>query len=352
VDSTSVVSKSDDELVSVGAKQGDESVTVNESGGGDGQTTGGGSHGDSGGGSGESGGGSGDSGGGSGADDVPSGNGAEDTPAVNDGDGVPSGDGEGGLVDDAPGPAGIDPATGLPRTDAIPYPPVGSAERVEILRTDPGSLLSDAQRADVDNYLQKSVDAEPAISKDIAEIRDNAGATERGWGDRLKENDSLYRKVVGVLDDPKTAPGLPLDDLLQGMKDTVRYTNASEPAVFTSSTRSQIQTMFDKGYENVTFKNTFDATSGYPGLNTTWRAPDGTLFEVQFHSPDSFVAKTQTHDLYGLERTLPVDDIAGRKALQDQQDEIFNNLERPPGAGDIKLEDFDRHLDIDPKDLK
>ena len=55
--------------------------------------------------------------------------------------------------------------------------------------------------------------------------------------------------------------------------------------------------------------NTF--TNGAPckGINTTFRAPTGLEFEVQFHTPQSFdVKQNVNHPLYELLRVLPKGD--------------------------------------------
>jgi len=229
--------------------------------------------------------------------------------------------------------------------DGNPVPPPGDPARTDIIRDDPGSLLAAEQRAAVDEYLQQSKDAEPTISRDMEDIRSAyPDSHPEGWDFRLKETDSLYRKVVMDMDAnalDETAPDLPFDQIVDNMRDTVRYTNATDASTFTETTHAQIQELVDRGYENITFKNTF-GSDGYQGINTTWRAPDGTAFEVQFHTPESFEAKTVTHGLYEQQRTLPIDDVVGRDALKAEQQAIFDTVETPDGARDLTWDDFAR----------
>lgn len=78
-------------------------------------------------------------------------------------------------------------------------------------------------------------------------------------------------------------------------------------------------------------KNTWDS-DGYKGINTTWRDPGtGKLFELQFHTPESFYAKTASHDIYERLR-LPGIAAAERVDLTARNYEVFSELEVPERA--------------------
>jgi hypothetical protein len=68
-----------------------------------------------------------------------------------------------------------------------------------------------------------------------------------------------------------------------------------------------------------------------------WRDPDtGQLFEVQLHTPESFEAKTITHDWFGEER-LPATTPERRAELAELQRPYFDAVPEPPGARDLSL---------------
>ena len=92
-----------------------------------------------------------------------------------------------------------------------------------------------------------------------------------------------------------------------------------------------------RGFENVTFKNTWDS-AGYKGMDSTWRDPvSGQVFEVQFHTPESFTAKMDGHVLYEKERLPGIshDDLA---AIRAEQSDLFGKVPVPHGAGDLHID--------------
>ena len=53
----------------------------------------------------------------------------------------------------------------------------------------------------------------------------------------------------------------------------------------------------DMGHE-VEVKNYWDEGDGYQGINVVIKHPDGFLYELQFHTPESFKVKQAAHDAY------------------------------------------------------
>ncbi len=93
-----------------------------------------------------------------------------------------------------------------------------------------------------------------------------------------------------------------------------------------------------EGFESVSLENTFGG-DGYQGINTTWRAPaTGQSFDVQFHTPESFAGKTETHLLYEEARP-PGTDPARVAELNQQQAAILDAVPIPEGAPHISLPD-------------
>lgn len=99
-----------------------------------------------------------------------------------------------------------------------------------------------------------------------------------------------------------------------------------------------VDTLRRQGFENVSFKNTW-GSEGYKGINSTWRDPDtGRVFEVQFHTPESFTAKMDTHVLYENGR-LPGVSEAEREAIRAAQNDVFGRVPVPEGTEAISVGD-------------
>ena len=191
--------------------------------------------------------------------------------------------------------------------------------------------LTPEQNAAADQFIARSRAADPAIT---ARMHDVVGATgsgaSRGYPDFvLKSDDSLKRKMF---EDLTNYPGLSPDDLLDlKVKDAVRYTIEVPDGNYVDGVRTSVDALQRDGFENVTFKPSWDDPSGYKGINSTWRdVRTGQIFEVQFHTPESFAAKMETHPLYEAQRvTRDEAEIAARKAAQG---EIFGRVPVPDGA--------------------
>lgn len=247
------------------------------------------------------------------------------------GDHVPDGPGSNGPGSDVPGPphggdggvpGGITPDG--PRGNL----PDGSWAGENGLRLDREA------NAAADDFMRRSTEAEPRITESMQGI---AGKVDNGkligLEYRLKGEDSLKRKLAtDMLEDIGVDPARALGDI----KDSVRYTMEVPSNGYTHGVQQAIDDLQAKGFENVTFKNTWDST-GYKGINSTWRDPlSGQTFELQFHTADSFTAKMDGHVLYEKERLPGVspDELAAIKA---EQAELFGKVPVPHGAGDIKI---------------
>ncbi|MPZ83009.1 MAG: hypothetical protein GEV28_22500 [Actinophytocola sp.] len=198
-------------------------------------------------------------------------------------------------------------------------------------RGDNGLQLTPAQNAAADDFLRRAQQAEPRITSSMQDITSNVpGSHMVGLDYRLKTEDSFKRKLATAI---RENPDLSISEHLADMKDSVRYTMQVDQD-YSGGVQHAVDTLVDQGYEPVKFKN-FWGGEGYQGINSMWRDPQtGQVFEVQFHTQDSFDAKMTTHELYE-EARLPDTSPADRDRLNRQQDETFNNVPRPPGAENI-----------------
>jgi hypothetical protein len=153
----------------------------------------------------------------------------------------------------------------------------------------------------VNDFVTAAKVAEGKISPKVAQLADDlpTGRT-YGWDQKLKQVDSLKRKVAGkIVNQPDVTKILPY------INDSVRYTIVLEDAVYVTGVESAMAKM-EVLFEKVEIKNAWKQDPKdprYKGINSTWRDREtGHLFELQIHTPSSLSAKTVEHPWYQLTR--------------------------------------------------
>lgn len=201
-------------------------------------------------------------------------------------------------------------------------------------RGEHGLRLDPHTNAAADRFIEQAARHEPRITDQMRAIERSIdhGRLE-GLEYRLKGEDSLKRKLASdMAEDINVSP----EDALAGIRDSVRYTLEIPEGNYSHGVQQAVHHLQDQGFENIKFKNTW-GDSGYKGINSTWRDPStGQTFELQFHTPESFEAKMNAHELYEQQR-LPGNSPERIHELEAQQREIFDNLHQPPGATDLAV---------------
>jgi hypothetical protein len=197
--------------------------------------------------------------------------------------------------------------------------------------------LSRSENAAADRFLARAKSAESRISPVVTDIKDGVpGAELAGYPEYvLKDTESFKRKLATTLSrnvdrDVGTA--------LADMKDSVRYTMKfpGEGSSYANGVGTVLDRFQSAGFENVKFKNTWGSPA-YQGINSFWRDPEtGHLFEMQFHTQESFDAKMVTHGLYEEQR-LPGISTERRLELAAEQNRILGSVPAPQGASGIGL---------------
>jgi hypothetical protein len=233
--------------------------------------------------------------------------------------------------------AGEEPATGGGGGHGGPPGgrPGGGAAGGEPWEGENGLHLSPAENAAAEDFLNRAKHAESQISPVVQGAAHDTGSELLGYPDYvLKSPESFKRKLATALAE---SPNRNVGDALADMKDSVRYTMRfpSEGSAYSDGVNTTVQRFGDAGFESVKFKNTWGSPA-YQGINSFWRDPStGHVFEMQFHTQDSFDAKMVTHDLYEQARLPGVSDER-KQELADQQNGIFNAVPRPQGASGIR----------------
>jgi hypothetical protein len=244
--------------------------------------------------------------------------------------GGPADEGAGHHGDDAGGHTGGDPGGpgDTPSGGDLSGGWVGEGGGGQQLRLNP------LENADANALLDRARAAEPRLTDSMMSVRDDIdGAELVGLDARLKTEDSLKRNLATLLARPGVTHAAALDT---AMRDAVRYTLQLPEGSYAAGVLEAFERLGDRGYELVGRRN-FWGGEDYQGINSTWRDPTtGQVFEVQFHTAESFAAKTETHAMYERGRLpgTPPDEVA---RLIREQREIFDRIPRPPGATDLRL---------------
>ncbi len=223
---------------------------------------------------------------------------------------------------DAPGTCRVIGGPGFAAGPSLPCDDVSEGSWVYVESGQRLVLAPEVNRA-ANTVLKLAKVNEPKISPVIREVADGLpDATRQGWAFRLKSANSLKRKLYADLRDPDKTPA----GSLAAVSDNIRYTMLFEADRYAAGVRAAMAAMGKKGFEQVLFKNFWTVNKVYyKGINVTWKDPrTGQLFELQFHTPESFWLNKAEHPFYEIIR-LPGDDIEipGLEGLtKEELDEI------------------------------
>ncbi|MFJ6755580.1 hypothetical protein ACIQNK_11240 [Streptomyces sp. NPDC091273] len=149
----------------------------------------------------------------------------------------------------------------------------------------------------------------------------------------VKDIDSLRPKFSRY-----EAAGMSGSDVTARIKDAVRYTIQLPDDQYSAGAWKAIDALTAQGHEPLEVRNSWD-DKVYRGVNTSWRDhASGLNFEVQFHTPFSFLVKQSTHSIYKVQRELdPAKEHEREKIgeLQQRQAVFTHFATAPPGAETI-----------------
>ena len=183
------------------------------------------------------------------------------------------------------------------------------------IRTRDSSKQSLADRANakaVANSLVSAAKArEPKLTSTMKSLAKDAGGEMAGLEFAVKTEGSLARK----LKTESKETGLPVGTAAKNMKDVNRYTMVLKEDNFVDGFDKTMKALQSQGYEIVKVKNTLkNPTAEYRGVNTNLKDPDGSIFELQFHTQKSLDVKEPNH-LYYEEQRLDTTSPERKKEL-------------------------------------
>jgi hypothetical protein len=149
--------------------------------------------------------------------------------------------------------------------------------------------------------LAEAAESEPQITADLKTIASEIFAEMVGLENRFKSLESLTRKIIDMIKINLQA----IEEIDEKINDALRYTLILSVEKYADSYHKTIETLWESGYfvpekriwnawENI--GTPFD--KGYRGINITVISSQKQIFELQFHTEESFRLKNETHSIY------------------------------------------------------
>jgi hypothetical protein len=192
-------------------------------------------------------------------------------------------------------------------------------------RGDSGQYLNAEENLVTEHALDRVRGCEPRVTADLNAIeRDLSGGELTGLEYRLKGEDRFKEKVSV---DTRQKPEMSIGRIAEAVPDAVRYTFRFDKNDYVRGYGQVRQRLEERGYTLVLSRNSWGSPD-YKGINTRWRAPQGQTVEVQFHTPESFAAKQETHAAYEKIRSPGISDRE-RQALRMYQQDVSAHISVP-----------------------
>ena len=188
-------------------------------------------------------------------------------------------------------------AGGSGRTDPTPPPPAAPADAgATPVEREPAATREQEIERLADDLMARAAGHEPSVSKLLQEVAGKVGGQLAGFEHRLKKRDSLIRKINTVL---KGEPGMAVSAV--EINDALRYTlqvEDSPPGRHAEAIRAALKALEGAGHTVLKVKNYWPRGDNYSGVNSVLKTSDGLLWELQFHTAESFRIQHRDHELY------------------------------------------------------
>ncbi|CAD0308877.1 hypothetical protein CFBP498_09150 [Xanthomonas hortorum pv. vitians] len=206
-------------------------------------------------------------------------------------------------------------------------PPQPPTARLRVVQ--PEDIAFEAQA-----LLTRARQMEPQVTDMLRRIAERHGGQLAGTQHQLKSLGSLKEKLTQRMALKKQT----LQEAAAGVNDALRYSMVLEPQDFTAGLRAVLATLDDRGHARIKLTNQFTKyPPAFKAINVTLRSPDGAMWEIQFHTPETFELKEQFHDLYKRGHALALGGAsrAEQRKLQAPALEAFNRVASPPECEEI-----------------
>jgi hypothetical protein len=196
----------------------------------------------------------------------------------------------------------------------------------------PGQYLNAEENLVTEHALDRVHDAEREVTGTLKAIEAEVpGARLVGLEHRLKGMERFKEKVAeGLALKHERAVGKVVD----AIPDALRYTCQLPADGYLDGYRTTSHQLEQHGYRQLFSRNSWESLD-YKGVNTRWRAPTGGIFEVQFHTTESFEAKELTHYAYKRLRNTSTDRREMGELRQFQR-EVSARIQVPDRVNEIR----------------
>ena len=212
------------------------------------------------------------------------------------------------------------------RCVAIPY--LGDVVKASSNEQEaPSESIKEDLSLSVEKLVEKSQKIEPTITADISNIATKSGGKLVGLENRLKSPYSIKRKI-----EAEVADGFSKSLSLNKIRDAIRYTTVFKENDFVTRYKAMQHLLATEGYKTIVVKNTWKNDSAYKGVNTFIQNEDGDVFEMQYHTQQSFDVKNGLlHKLYEKFRD-PKTSIHEKEKLLLEMRKLSSKIKVPEGV--------------------
>lgn len=212
------------------------------------------------------------------------------------------------------------------RCVAIPY--LGDVVKASSNEQEaPSESIKEDLSLSVEKLVEKSQKIEPTITADISNIATKSGGKLVGLENRLKSPYSIKRKI-----EAEVADGFSKSLSLNKIRDAIRYTTVFKENDFVTRYKAMQHLLATEGYKTIVVKNTWKNDSAYKGVNTFIQNEDGDVFEMQYHTQQSFDVKNGLlHKLYEKFRE-PKTSIHEKEKLLLEMRKLSSKIKVPEGV--------------------
>jgi hypothetical protein len=195
-----------------------------------------------------------------------------------------------------------------------------------------GQYLNAEENLVTEHALDRVHDAEREVTGTMKAVEAEVpGARLVGLAHCLKGAERFKEKVAGGL---ALKNERSVGKVVNAIPDALRYTCQLPADDYLDCYRMACRQLQDHGYRWVFSRNSWENLD-YKGVNTRWRVPAGQIFEVQFHTVESFEAKEFTHDAYKRLRDTSTD-RREMGELQQFQREVSARIQVPDRVNEIQ----------------
>ena len=195
-------------------------------------------------------------------------------------------------------------------------------------RGDAGHYLNMEENLVTEHALDRLREGEPEVSRTMKAVEAEVpGARLVGQQNCLKGEDRFKEKVA---EDCRAMPDRSVGEIAEHVPDAVRYTCQLGMDGYVDGYLDLCDRVKQEGHEMILSRNSWTSTQ-YKGINTRWKTATDQLFEIQFHTSESYEAKQFTHRAYERIRS-PDTASAERKELYTFQVQVSARIPVPNGA--------------------